>query len=157
MIKALISDFSGVVLKPVDDSYAGGLNALNNKLSTKGDYDFWRYFQVNENLLTFYKSINTKVDVYVFTTGHIQEHPALQSMLKGAFKEVFSSERLGLNSKDSDAYAAIVDKIGLKPEEILYIDDKPENIDQANSLGINTILYISNEQAIQGIDNYLLE
>jgi len=156
MLKALISDFSGVILKPVDGNYTGGLNTLNNELSAEGDYDFWKYFKLNEELLEFYKTIKGKIDVYVFTTGHIQEHPELRPHLEGIFKEVFSSERLGLNKKDNNAYQAIVEKVGLKPNEILYIDDKQENIDKANSLGITTILYLSNKQAIKDITKSMI-
>lgn len=150
MIKAIISDFSGVILKPVDINYTGGLNSLNKKLSMDGEYDFWKYFQLNEGLVNFYKSLS-RLDVYVFTTGTIQEHPSLKPKLEGVFRDIFSSDRIGLNNKDDEAYKAIINRLDIDPQEILYIDDKQENIDIATKLGIKSIQYISNEQVIDDI------
>jgi putative hydrolase of the HAD superfamily len=155
MIKAIISDFSGVILMPADSNYTGGLNTLNKKLLAEGDYNFWQYFKLNEELLEYYRSLRNSLKVYVFTTGYIQEHPTLSPRLKGTFDEIFSCEGLGLNEKDREAYEAIVDKVGLKSEEIIYIDDKQENIDTASSLGIGAILYTSNEQAIADIKDLI--
>lgn len=151
MIKVIVSDFSGVILKPVDSDYSGGLNALNKKLLAEGDYDFWKYFQLNKDLLEFYRSLKGQLKVYIFTTGYVQEHPTLSPRLKGVFEDIFSCDDLGLNEKDSNAYEAIVTRIGVRPDEILYIDDKQGNVDTANGLGIKTVLYTSNEQITSDI------
>ncbi len=147
MIKALVSDFSRVILSPVDKNYAGGLNLLHKELSAKGDYDFWKFFQLNQNLLAFYKTIGEQIDVFVFTSEYIQEHPALQPKMEGIFKGVFSAARLGLKKTDVETYKIIADKIDLKPEEILYIDDKQANINAAKEAGLTVIHYESNKQA----------
>lgn len=155
MIKAFVSDFSRVLLSPKDDSYSEGLNALHKKLSTGGDYDFWLYFQLNHDLLDFYKTISEHTDVYMFTTEYIQEHPALQSKLSGIFKKVFSGARLGLKKVDAQAYHFIAEEISLKPEEILYMDDKQENLDAAKEAGMVVIRYETNVQAKKDITEVL--
>ncbi len=73
MIKAVVTDFSRVLLFPIDDSYIGGLNALNNKLLAENpQYSFWEYFRVNKELLDYYRELNSQVPVFVFTTETIQ-------------------------------------------------------------------------------------
>ncbi len=151
MIKALITDFSRVLLSPKNENYAEGLNALHKKLSADGDYDFWKHFRLNQDLLEFYKTLAEQIELYVFTTEYIQEHPALQPKMAGIFKAVFSAARLGLKKNDPKAYKAMAKKINLKPEEILYIDDKQSNGDAALSAGMAFILYQSNEQTIKDI------
>jgi len=155
MIKALVSDFSRVILSPIDNNYAGSLNDLYKKLTAQGNYDFWKYFQVNQNLLTFYKTISKQIDIYIFTTEYIQDHPALQPKIESIFKYIFSSARLGLKKTDPQAYQTIIKGIWLKSKEVLYIDDNPANIDAAKKAGLVAIHYESNDQAIKDISKML--
>ncbi|MDO8509825.1 MAG: HAD-IA family hydrolase, partial [bacterium] len=87
------------------------------------------------------------INVFVFTSEYIQEHPALQPKMEGIFKGVFSAARLGLKKTDVETYKIIANKIDLKPEEILYIDDKQANLDAAKEAGLAVIHYESNKQA----------
>lgn len=155
MIKALVSDFSKVLLFPTDSNYTGSLNDLHKELSARGDYDFWTYFRVNQDLLAFFQAIGNRINIYMFTTEYIQEHPALQPKLDGVFKDIFSGVRLGLKKADSSAYKTIAEKIGLKSEEVLYIDDKQANLDAAKQAGFNVILFRSNDQIIADIGKSL--
>ncbi len=146
MIKALVSDFSRVLLSPKDKNYTDGLNALHKKLSAGGRYDFWSYFQLNQELIDFYKILAKKIDLYLFTSEYIQEHPSIRPHMEEIFKTVFSGANLDLKKTDTQAYKTIAEKINLKPEEILYIDDKQVNIDAAKKAGMAIILYESNKQ-----------
>ncbi len=151
MLKAFVSDFSRVLLSPKDDSYTEGLNALHKKLSVEGDYDFWSYFRLNQDLLSFYQTLGEHVDVYLFTSEYIQEHPALEPKLAGVFKKVFSGARLGLKKVEVQSYHFIAKEIGLKTEEILYMDDKQANLDAAKEAGVVVIRYQTNAQAKRDI------
>ena len=155
MIKALVSDFSRVILSPADENYVGGLNALHRNLSGLGDYNFWEYFRLNEDLLAFYQTIREQIPVYVFTSEYIQEHPALQPKMQGIFKYIFSAARLGLKKNDTETYKIIAEKINLKPEEILYIDDNKKNLDASNEAGMTVIHYESNDQEKKDVINIL--
>ncbi len=151
MIQSLVSDFSNVVLLSKDKSYSGGLNALYKKLSAQGEYDFFAYFQFNRDLLDFYKTLSKDIDLYLFTSEYIQEHPLVRSEIDGMFKEVFSGARLGLIKTHASTYKTIADIIGKKSEEILFIDDRQENIDAARDADMAVIRYESNNQTIREI------
>ncbi len=155
MIKAFVSDFSRVLLQPKDLKYAEGLNALHKKLTVEGEYDFWQHFELNRELLEFYKTLTQRVDVCLFTSEYIQEHPALQPELDGVFKQVFSAARLGLKKSNAETYKTIAAIIGLEPGEILYMDDKQSNIDAAREAGMAVIWYECNGQAIEAINKAL--
>ncbi|MFA6524832.1 MAG: HAD-IA family hydrolase [Patescibacteria group bacterium] len=152
MIKAIISDFSRVVLLPNDETYTGGLNLLHKELSANGKYDFWQYFRLNQDLINFYKSVCKRVDIYIFTKGYVQELPVLQPVISEVFKGVFSASRLELNKNSKEAYILIAGMIKQKPEEILYIDDNQDNVDAAKKAGLNAICYNSNKQVINRIN-----
>lgn len=155
MIKALISDFSRVLLFPVDSDYAGGLNKLHRKISKKSNYNFWLYFRLNRELLEYYQSLKGDVLLYVFTSEHIQNDPAVRPELKRVFHKVFSATRLGLKKTDPRSYTLIATKLGMKPKEIIYVDDKSANIDAAKEAGMKTALYTGNASLKQTITDIL--
>lgn len=144
MIKVVITDFSRVLLFPIDTNYSDGLNALNNKLlKSDPDYDFYEHFKLNEELLSYYKRLN--LPVYIFTSETIQEHPAIKSRLLEAFSGIFSAKYLEVSKVDKDAYLAIANELDVPVREILYIDDNHDNIKAARNAGCETVLYTSND------------
>jgi FMN phosphatase YigB (HAD superfamily) len=144
MIKALVSDFSKVLLVSADDTYSGKLNDLHKKLQESGEYDFWSHFRLNQDLLVYYGSLQDQITIYVFTSKYIQEDLAVKPILDKVFTEVFSGIRLGLKKTEPRSYAIIASKIGLKPNEVIYVDDKQANLDAAKEIGMQTILFADN-------------
>jgi epoxide hydrolase-like predicted phosphatase len=57
---------------------------------------------------------------------------------------MFNSAKIGLRKPNPKIYAYALKKLGTKPSECIFIDDKPENLVPAKKLGINTILYKNN-------------
>jgi FMN phosphatase YigB (HAD superfamily) len=153
MIKALISDFSRVLLFPTDQNYKGSLNALHNTRSKESGYKFEETFILNEELLNFYKKIGEQIDISVFTTGHIQE--LVKDKLDGVIKGIVISEAIGFKKNNPTAFNELLKKLNLQPGEVLYIDDTKENCDAAIEAGINAILYTSNDQIIAKIKKAL--
>lgn len=150
MNKAVVSDFSRVLLFPADESYAGSLNALNKTLTMENpDYDFWKYFRLNEALLEYYASLD--VPVYIFTSDTIQNHPAIKSKLDAIFKDVLSAKELNVSKADPLAYGLIAKRLQLQPKEVMYIDDQKTNITAALDAGFSTTHYRSNKDVVDKI------
>ena len=58
------------------------------------------------------------------------------------FKEEFISSDLKMLKPDPEFYRYAIRKIGLEPQEILFIDDNKANVDGARALGIDARQYI---------------
>lgn len=56
---------------------------------------------------------------------------------------LFLSYELGVMKPDDSFFHAITDRLGVKPESSLFIDDKPENVDVAQACGMRGIVYRS--------------
>lgn len=142
MINTILSDFSWVIVFPKDRNYKGALNHLHFKLSEEiGDYDFYDYFKFNEELLDFYLSLKGKCSFNIFTTGVLQNHPQVKQRLEPIFDNIFSAYDSELDKANPDSYLSIAKKLGKKPSEILFIDDKKEFIEAAKNAGLATMLY----------------
>jgi putative hydrolase of the HAD superfamily len=53
---------------------------------------------------------------------------------------------LGIGKPDPAIYTHTCERLGVAPGETLFLDDKPENIEAAASVGLNAILFQSIEQ-----------
>lgn len=148
MIKAILSDFSRVLLLPLDESYSGGLNALHKELLAGGDYDFWQHFKVNDELLTVYREYQKGIEIAILTEGHIQDYPPVKERLAGIFNHIFSATDIGLKKDDPQIYVLAAAKLGIIPDQIMYIDDRQKNVDAAKQAGMNVHQYIDNKTII---------
>lgn len=146
MIKAIIFDFSRVVLHPKDKSYKNGLNELHSKLKVNPDYSLSNHFELNKELLDYLSKLKNHYPLYIFTKDYIQEEPELKPHLDKIFIQVFSAHKLGLSKEDTNTFKKLANEIKTKPEEILFIDDLAKNVKAAKKAGLKGIQFLSSEQ-----------
>ena len=58
--------------------------------------------------------------------------------------KIFVSYELGLLKPDKAIYQSVLARLNAMPEEVIFIDDKRENVEAAKSLGINGIVFDRN-------------
>ncbi len=80
--------------------------------------------------------------MYIYSSGSVKAQKLFfghteKGNLLGFFKGFFDT-KVG-NKKSSDSYRKIAEKIGLKPEEILFLSDNPEEIKAASEAGVKAI------------------
>ena len=156
MVKAILFDFSRVVLFPKDKKYKGGLNVLHKKLSQKPNYQLLNHFELNEELIHFLvKQVKDKLPIFLFTFGNIQNEPELAEDVRALFKKIYSAEELNFNKEDSQSFLYIAKDIGVKPQEIIFIDDKKVNVEAAQRAGLKAFQFMSNGQIINEISKFL--
>ncbi len=68
------------------------------------------------------------------------------------FERRFLSFDLGLIKPEREIYEHVLKEINVKPEECVFIDDKPENIEGARKLGIHGIVFENKEQLKQDLE-----
>jgi HAD superfamily hydrolase (TIGR01509 family) len=149
--KVLIVDFSRVLIFPVAD----GIESLNKHHETLSDdptYKLFDYFWLNHELLDYLEKISKSIPVYIFTDGKLHELPEVTPHLKDIFTEKHTVESLGLNKKQPESYITLAAHIGVKPEEIIFIDDKAANVAAAETAGVSAVQFTSNENLLTELD-----
>ena len=71
------------------------------------------------------------------------------------FDRCFLSNEMGLIKPDPKIYQAVSDKLNIPFEEMIFIDDKEENIKAAEHLGITGILIKTPQQAFMQLKGYI--
>lgn len=67
---------------------------------------------------------------------------------------IISAEE-GVAKPDQEIYRLAVDRIGIRPEEAVFIDDMIENVESARLFGLHAVHFRDTRQAISEIEEYL--
>lgn len=155
MITTYISDLSRVLLFPKDPKYQGELNAKYKEMKNTPNFSFFDYFSLNEELLEYLNKNKSKFELYIFTSGSIQNAPEIKNRLSTIFKGILSAEELGISKKEPRAYTSIAEIIKKDPQELLFIDDTIENILAALEAKLNIVHYLDNQSLISSLEGDL--
>jgi HAD superfamily hydrolase (TIGR01509 family) len=77
--------------------------------------------------------------------------------IKKIFHRLFLSNRIHLAKPDPEAYRYVVKRLRAKPEEVLMVDDRPENIAAAKRVGMRGIVFKDTNQFKRAIAAYELK
>lgn len=149
MIKAVVFDFSRVLLHFKDTGKTGEVNGFHYQNKDTPGYNILEYFQLNTDLLQKAESLKRRKKLYVFTTGSIQNEPELIMHLDPIFEKIFTVNDIGFLKSDLEAYLELSKRIDIPPQEILFIDDTGENINAAKKAGFKVIHFKENRQVLK--------
>ena len=125
---------------------------LNKKFDLQETKKSWRKFYaktalINKQLLSLIDKLKDKYNIYILTDAEkIHNDNPLKKGLYNKFDQVFKSYEEGIRKPHKKAYLNVLNNIQAKPEECIFIDDKEENVDGANKVGIKGVVYINLEQ-----------
>src|SRR5689334_4942016 len=122
MIKVLLFDFSRVLLHPTDRTYQGSLNSLHRELKDNESFYVFHYFELNEQILEYLQTVKDKFRLAIFTTDIIQDDPLIKEKIDPMFEKIYSASKLGITKKVKESYEFLAKDLGVKPEEVLFID-----------------------------------
>nr|MBI5455700.1 HAD family phosphatase [Candidatus Levybacteria bacterium] len=67
----------------------------------------------------------------------------------GIFDHVFLSHELKMRKPDKEIFYYVLEKLSIKPEEVIFIDDMRHNVLAANEVGIYGLLYTNTSMLVK--------
>lgn len=147
-ISCLLLDSSWVIIFPKERFFSGEINSSHERLKSTPGYRFFDYFQLNQPLLDYLLSVKNKVQVCMFTAGHVQNLPEVKTLLTPVFENIFSTKESGTGKDDPKVYHHLAEKLQKSPQEIMFIDDSSVNVEAAKKAGLEAIVFNDNNQVI---------
>jgi putative hydrolase of the HAD superfamily len=98
---------------------------------------------IDENVLDLVKKLSEKYPLYSIA-NEVEKWTDIREDLYGFrkyFKKLYISSEVGMRKPEEGIYKLFLTETGLQPEECLFIDDKPINIEAAKNLNFQTFLY----------------
>jgi putative hydrolase of the HAD superfamily len=144
---------------PVDDF----LSALERELAAEtgrelhlGDFAE-RYFErlaPNEEMLALMRELRAAGMRMAICTNNVREWEALwraKLPVDELFEVVVDSAFVGMRKPEPEIFELTADRLGVRPEECVFVDDVEVNCQAAAALGMRAVWFRSNDQAIPEI------
>jgi putative hydrolase of the HAD superfamily len=121
---------------------------------------FFEHLHPNDELFGFMRTLHDRGYRMAILTNNVREwEPLWRSMLPidELFELVVDSGFEGVRKPDPRIYEVTLDRLGVAPEATLFVDDMEVNCDAARELGMQTVWFRSNAQAIGEIERLLAQ
>ncbi len=126
------------------------LNGVKNVLTENihrvipGTLDVYKSIKSHPRYIDSAECIDGRPNIYI-TSDHIEErigqiklvHPDIFKTVDGEYW----SCRLGCIKGDPDFFPTVLKRVGVNPEEVVFIDDIKHNVDSAERCGIHGIVF----------------
>jgi len=97
---------------------------------------------LNEEIISLLKKLRENYLVICLVNTELDVVPLVKKRgVYDYFKHAYISTQMGMEKPDAEIYQTVLNEIKCKPEEVIFIDDKKENVDAAKRLGIIGIHY----------------
>jgi epoxide hydrolase-like predicted phosphatase len=118
--------------------------------------DMWDWYcgELDQELTTYASALRPR-----YRTG------VLSNSMHGArrveeerfgFSEMFDvivySDEIGIVKPDPRSYQVLLAQLGVRPEELIFVDDKQANVDAASRLGVHGLLHTDTAETIAAIE-----
>jgi glucose-1-phosphatase len=122
--------------------------------------EYNKYFSgdaIDQILLDYAKSLKPDYKIGLLSNAWVDSRKRLGKLFH--FIEVFDvsifSYEVETRKPDKEIYKIILKELNVEPSEAIFIDDFPENVEGAISLGINAILFQNTQDTIHQINSLL--
>lgn len=159
-VEAIVAD--GAFGRCTYDEWRQRLRASSGM--SQADFDeymaaFWDIYMgnPNEELIAYFRALRPRYRTAILTNSFVgareqeEKRYGFTSMVDVA---IYTHEE-GVRKPDPRIYTIASQRIGFPPNEIIFLDDHPENVDTARASGFQAILFTSTTQAIADIETLL--
>lgn len=118
--------------------------------------DMWRQYlgTPNVKLMEYFGSLRPKYQTAILSNSFVGAREKEQE--RYGFDEmcdfIVYSHEVGMSKPDQRIYALTCERLGLPPQEVIFLDDHEEPVDAAREFGMHGILFKDNAQAIAAIE-----
>lgn len=115
--------------------------------------------RLNTELISWFsvlKQKNFKVGILSNYTTDLSEKLKKEGIYDLLDTVVVSSE-IGFQKPDTEAFSILFERLGVLPEETIFIDDASKSLEKAEEIGYHPILFRDNEQLKRDLQGFGIE
>ena len=136
-------------------SIASMFNLTSDELSEM-QTDFWSDNEVDEQMLSFLEKANKLHKTAILTNAWqgLRSTIAEKLGLGNLVDVIVISAEEGLAKPDPRIYQLTVARMSVSCEEVIFVDDRWENVQGAQAAGLEAMLFRTAEQTIRELERY---
>jgi len=132
---------------------------IGNALGLAGDdlahfrREFWAGDRWDKEIIDFLRSLRPAHKTALLSNAWSGLRRVLTEIYPSmdAFDVQVISAEVGLAKPDSAIYRLVLERLGVEPQQAVFVDDFIENIEAANALGIHAVRFTSAAQALTDV------
>jgi epoxide hydrolase-like predicted phosphatase len=121
--------------------------------------DLWREYlgTANTELIEYARSLRPRYRTGILSNSFVGAREREQAAygFEDLVDEIVYSHACGLSKPDPGSYALICARLGVQPDQVVFLDDHEPNVEGARQARLHAVLYSDNAQAIGEIEGLL--
>lgn len=111
--------------------------------------DFWGGDRLDAELVAFIRSLRARYRTGLLSNAFSDLRHYVTHVWKfaDAFDEMVISAEVGLVKPDARIYRLILERLGVAPQEAVFIDDMPRNVEGARAVNLHAVQFVTPQQA----------
>jgi epoxide hydrolase-like predicted phosphatase len=128
---------------------------LDNDRLQQLKIDFWKSDQVDTQLVQFLRSLRPKYRTGILSNAWSNARQLFIEtyQLGDVVDEMILSAEIGLAKPDTHIYLVAAQKLGVEPEEAIFVDDMPENVTGAIKAGMLGIQFTGTPELLETLSH----
>jgi HAD superfamily hydrolase (TIGR01509 family) len=120
--------------------------------------EFWRWYvgTVDQRLYDWLGALRPRLRTALLSNSCVgaREHESRWGF-EAVTDDIVYSDEVGLLKPDPAIYRLTQDRLGVQPEEIVFLDDRPDNVEAAARVGWHAILHTGTAQGIAAVEEVI--
>jgi glucose-1-phosphatase len=119
--------------------------------------EFWAGDKLDTELVDYLRSLRPEYKTALLSNAWDDLRVALQDHLQilDAFDETIISAEVGFTKPEAQIYQITLDRLGVSPQDAVFVDDFVENVEAARQLGLHTVHFKQHAQVVAEINKIL--
>jgi epoxide hydrolase-like predicted phosphatase len=119
--------------------------------------DFWSADKLDEELVEYIRRLREDFATGLLSNawGDLRQYLETEWKIADIFDTMVISAEVGVAKPDPRIYRIVLDRLGVPPDQAVFIDDFPENLPPAQELGLATILFTDREEVLRQLEALL--
>lgn len=119
--------------------------------------DLWESWQVDRQVLATVDKARRRYRVAMLSnaTDVLEDQLAQRYGVADRFELIVNSSHEGVAKPDAAIYRILLDRLELEAEQVVFIDDLPENVSAAAELGMHVIWFVGPDELRRQLAGYL--
>jgi putative hydrolase of the HAD superfamily len=103
-------------------------------------HDYFSGDRLDEEMVQFIQDLRPRFKTALLSNASPQLLRLLEELeVTGLFDVMVISGMVGVQKPDPDIYRLVLKRLGLRPQETIFVDDFPRNLETAQELGMQTL------------------
>lgn len=126
---------------------------LNDQDLADFEEQFWAGDTLDGELVDFIRALRPSIKTALLSNAWDELRDTLQRRWKilDIFDEVAISAELKMKKPEAEIYEWIANRLGVVPEEAVFVDDMERNIEAAQAAGLKGVRFLNTSQALSEI------